>query len=364
MLRKSSCALKFATAAKREKLQGLFEEYARYANVLLDSLWEKRKLYRKHKYLGKAELDAQATWLSARMKQAVGKRVLEIMRSQTNKTGKDFKPVFKGNVLELDERFGGLQESRNSFDFWLHLQSLGERLIFDCPLKAHKHFLKFAGWQRKKSFRLRKTGDKFYADFFFEMSDLPKKNSGEVVAFDLGINKLIATSRGEIIGDRIKPLIHKLHRRKQKSKNWFQTLAEIKNYISLSVKQFDLSNVSVLVGEDLSGLTARRNGKNNKTTRKLLSFWMRSLFDLRLKNKCECNRVARALVEPSYTSQTCPKCRGIDKANRRGESFQCVQCGHAGDADFIASLNILDRYRQSIVAGACENRSNQILLIR
>jgi len=354
--------LKFATQTKRDKIEKLFAEYARYANALIDALWDKRKLYRKHKYIDKHVLDAHSTWLSARMKQAVGKRVLEIMRSQTNKDGKDFKPVFKGNTIELDERFGELQTSENSFDYWLHLQSLGG-IILDIPIKAHKHFLKFSGWQRKKSMRLRKRGDNLYADFFFEMPDLPKKIHGEVVAFDLGINKLIATSRGEVIGDKLKPLIQKLHRRKQKSKNWFQTIAEIKNYISRCVNQLDLDNVAVLVREDLTGLTAKRNGKNNKTTRKLLSFWMRSLFDLRLANKCECDRVAQAFVEPIYTSQECPKCHCIDKANRRGESFQCVQCSHAGDADLIASLNILDRYRQSIVAGACKNAGNEIPLL-
>lgn len=362
MLRKSSCALKFATQAKRDKIERLFQEHERYVNVLIDALWDKRKLYQKHKFLDKPTLDANATWLSARMKQVVGKRVLEILRSQTNKDGKDFKPVFRGNTIELDERFGALQSSENSFDHWLHLQSLGEKMIVDLPIKAHKHFLKFSGWQRKKSLRLRRVNGKFYADFFFEMPDLPKKEKGEVVAFDLGINKLIATSRGEIIGDLLKPLIKKLHHRKQKSKNWFQTIAEIKNYISASVKQFDLSNVAILVREDLTGLTAKRNGKNNQTTRKLLSFWMRSLLDLRLANKCELNRVEQVFVEPKNTSQECPKCHCIDKANRRGESFQCVQCGHAGDADLLASLNILDRYRQSIVAGACENICYKILL--
>lgn len=353
MLRKTSCALKFSTASKRAKIEKLFAEHERYVNAIIEALWEKRKLYRKHKFLDKSTLDACPTWLSARMKQAVGKSVLEILRSQTNKDGKDFKPVFKGNVIELDERFGDLQNSSNSFDYWLHLQSLGDKIILDLPIKSHKHFLKFAGWRRKKSLRLRRTNGKFYADFFFEMPDLPKKENGETIAFDLGINKLITTSHGERLGTNLKPLIQKLHRRKQKSRNWFQTISEIKNYISMSVKQFDLTNVAVLVREDLTGLTSKRNGKNNKTTRKLLSFWMRSLFDLRLANKCELDRIKQVFVDPKYTSQECPRCHRIDKANRRGESFQCMKCGHADDADFVASLNILRRYEKPIVSHAC-----------
>jgi len=365
MLRKSSCALKFATQSKRDKISELFKEHERYVNALIELLWERRNLYKNHKYLDKPVLDSISTWLSARMKQNVGKRVLEIMRSQTGKCGKDFKPIFRGNSIELDERFGDLQESSNSFDTWLHLQSLGNKIVLDIPLKRHKHFIKFSGWSRKKSIRLRRVGGKFYADFFFESPDLPKKQDGEVVAYDLGINKLMCTSRGEVIGTELKPLIKKLHRRKSNSKNWHQTVSEIKNYIGRCVNELDLSTVAVLVGENLTGLTAKRNGKNNKTTRKLLSFWMRSLFNLRLANKCELDRVKQAFVEPRNTSIECPKCHCIDKGNRRGESFQCVQCSHAGDADLnIAPLNILDRYRQSIVADAYENRCNQIPLQR
>lgn len=365
MIRRTSCALKFATESKRDKISGLFKEHERYVNALINLLWDKRKLYKNNKYIDKPILDSVPTWLSARMKQNAGKRVLEIMRSQTNKDGNDFKPVFKGNTIELDERFGDLQESGNSFDMWLHLQSLGNKIVLDFPLKRHKHFLKFSGWLRKKSIRLRRVGEKFYTDFFFESPDLPKKQDGEIVAYDLGINKLVCTSRGEVIGTGLKLLIRKLHRRKHGSNNWHQTIHEIKNYISRCVNEFDLSTIAILVGEDLTGLTAKRNGKNNKTTRKLLSFWMRSLFNLRLANKCELDRVKQVFVEPKYTSIECPLCHCIDKTNRRGESFQCVKCGHVGDADRdIAPLNILDRYRQSIVADACENRCNQIPLNR
>lgn len=353
MLRKSSCALKFATESKRNKISELFQEHEQYVNALINLLWEKRKFYENHNYLDKLILDSVPTWFSARMKQNAGKRVLEIMRSQTNKDGKDFKPIFKGNSIDFDERFSNLQESGNSFDMWLHLQSLGSKIILDIPLKRHKHFLNFANWLRKKSIRLRRVGEKFYVDFFFESPDLPKKQDGEVIAYDLGINKLVCTSRGEVIGSELKQLIRKLHCRKHNSKNWHQTIREIKNYISRCVNEFDLSNVAVLVGEDLTSLTAKRNGKNNKTTRKLLSFWMRSLFNLRLRNKCEIDRVKQVFVEPKNTSIECPKCHCIDKRNRRGENFQCVQCGHAGDADLnIAPLNILDRYRQLIVVCA------------
>jgi transposase len=49
-------------------------------------------------------------------------------------------------------------------------------------------------------------------------------------------------------------------------------------------------------------------------------------------------------INPAYTSQECPCCGHIAKGNRVGLQFQCVACGHTGDADLTASKNIGRRY--------------------
>jgi transposase len=49
-------------------------------------------------------------------------------------------------------------------------------------------------------------------------------------------------------------------------------------------------------------------------------------------------------VNPAYTSQECPRCGHIAKGNRTGLQFQCMSCGHRGDADLTASKNIRSRY--------------------
>ncbi len=47
-------------------------------------------------------------------------------------------------------------------------------------------------------------------------------------------------------------------------------------------------------------------------------------------------------VNPAYTSQTCNKCRSVDKANRKTQAiFKCRHCGHEDNADVNAALNIL-----------------------
>ena len=47
-------------------------------------------------------------------------------------------------------------------------------------------------------------------------------------------------------------------------------------------------------------------------------------------------------VAPMYTSQTCRGCGTADPANRKSQSeFKCVRCGHTGNADVNAALNIM-----------------------
>ena len=47
-------------------------------------------------------------------------------------------------------------------------------------------------------------------------------------------------------------------------------------------------------------------------------------------------------VAPMYTSQTCRGCGAVDPANRKSQSeFNCVRCGHTGNADVNAALNIM-----------------------
>lgn len=47
-------------------------------------------------------------------------------------------------------------------------------------------------------------------------------------------------------------------------------------------------------------------------------------------------------VPPRYTSQECPRCHHVSKANRPQQAlFLCVQCGYTYHADVVAAINIL-----------------------
>ena len=49
-------------------------------------------------------------------------------------------------------------------------------------------------------------------------------------------------------------------------------------------------------------------------------------------------------INPAYTSQECSCCGHTEKDNRKTQSeFECLSCGYKANADYNASLNILQR---------------------
>ena len=64
------------------------------------------------------------------------------------------------------------------------------------------------------------------------------------------------------------------------------------------------------------------------------------------------------VVDPRYTSQTCPKCGTVRKANRdkRLHEYHCSNCGYRSNDDRVAAMNIQRLGYQSLV----ESQSDKV----
>jgi putative transposase len=90
-------------------------------------------------------------------------------------------------------------------------------------------------------------------------------------------------------------------------------------------------------------LDCRGKAKNKDISRRV-SYWHRSTLKDRFEFKASAAGCCRKQVNPAYTSQTCPPCGYLEKANRQGDVFQCLKCEHRGHADQIAAQNLKSRY--------------------
>ncbi len=387
MIRRSTHTLKFATFSKKQNLKDFFEEYTRLVNTFIELYWDAHSLPQKANsviytqiaswMMGKArkcavnqamriikstrKKDRQKTYKAYQRAYAKAKKknrdifgILSSKWSQWSK-GKTFRhrisiPRFSGNTIDLNSDLVTMKEANKakSFDVWLRLGSIfGNRSSLILPVKHHRRSRKFEknGWEQRKSITLRRDScNQYYVDIYWHKeAEQPDKN-GKVVGVDVGIQKLATCSNGEQLGKDIRSKLDKLNRRKQGSKNWHKTCKEIKDYIGYAVNRFPWNDVDVVVMENISNITHNTKGKLNKTVRKLLGNWNIELIYRRMRDKAEESRTFLAYVEPSYSSVECSSCRTIDKKSRNGEEFKCTNCGSIKDADYNASLNILQRF--------------------
>ena len=373
MIRSSLLTLQFSTNKKLNTLNTVFDEYARVVNLYVDE-------YAQTRILPKFTTLKIETWLSARLQQCAGKQALEVVRSTRKK---DFeliqrrykkvykyfvnknrqlkflskkmselninykiKPYFNGKTINLDNRFWMISFFTNSFDFWLILGSIGNKIKLCLPLKNHKHNKKFINWKRLSSCRLLRDGGKFNIELIYEKETPVIHKEKKELAIDAGINSLLSCSDGKQIGLELKQLITELNNKQQKSHSYDKKIHQIHNYIRWCVNQLDFSSLSDLILEKLKYIQIKTKGKVNKATRNLLKNWNLGLLHLAIEQKCEENCVSLHYVNPKYTSRTCPVCGHIDKRNREGTVFKCVNCGFEDNADLNAAKNILQRFRQ------------------
>ncbi|MBU0705539.1 MAG: transposase [Chloroflexi bacterium] len=97
---------------------------------------------------------------------------------------------------------------------------------------------------------------------------------------------------------------------------------------------------SLLVHENLRGL---RGKFKSKRLSRIVNTWMRGLIKDRLAFKASAGGSRREQVNPSYSSQMCPRCGFVHHKNRQGDRFQCLFCGRGGDSDAVAAWNLLER---------------------
>lgn len=260
------------------------------------------------------------------------------------------KPEIKDIGIILDERFLDEQKG-NSFDLFLKIftpyfyENKRRAITTNVPIKLTKLDNRYKTWNKRKSMLLKKINGNFYIDFIYEKDLVERKQEGITIGIDFGIKKLLATSRGEFIGTEIEEICNEITNCKRGSKHYQSLLRKRNQYIDKTIKSLNIKNVNKIIIEDLKDL--KRNGKKReKSTRKFRNKFQYCSVVRTVNNiekLCMEQGIELVKVSPSYTSQTCSRCKSIDKSSRQGEKYHCTTCGYEIDADLNGALNILQR---------------------
>ena len=207
----------------------------------------------------------------------------------------------------------------------------------------------------------------------------PIEESLSVVGIDVGINKLVAISDGSFV-ENIHPATNprtvrrlamrqRAASRKQKGsqnkRKAYDRIGKLQHKIAKAREGYLWQAASLIVKtadtiarEDLNicNMVKRaklsrdgnggylKNGATAKTrlNKQILDAGWGTLFQMIAWIATKAGKPVIA-VNPKYSSQECPKCHYIDKFNRDGEKFLCVECGYTEHADTKASITIVKR---------------------
>jgi transposase len=252
---------------------------------------------------------------------------------------KTSKPKIENVCPELDERFVKIDlDNSTSFDGWISLTSLGEKLKLELPFKKTEHFNKiFSNGIMKKGIRI--SNNK--VTFNFLMNKPILKTEGITLGIDIGIKDVVSLSNGSekyfkknIHNHTLESIQNKLSRKTKGSKSFKKAQKHRNNHIKWLLNQINFDNVKVLRLENIKYLR-----KGTKTSR-YMSHWVYPLIKNKLEDLALWSGVQTVKISPTYTSQRCSKCGWTRKKNRKGKKFVCSACGFACDADHNASVNI------------------------
>ena len=283
----------------------------------------------------------------------------------------------KKKIIDYNKKFGS---KINSF---VSLSGFGRKSL-DIPVKFNKD------WHGKMTEYEKKTNDYEYLVSFDEKHKQVKvylcrdgerylpdvTEDSEVVGIDVNIkHNLFCLSDGttydydrKLVNDYCKLATYldsvkeKEGKDYQPGKRYQFKLDKLREKIRKSEQQLisdickDLQakGITHVVMEDLDGSFGKNYAKDK--TNEDINF-NRIVNFLRISSlKDEFEHIARnygigfSTVQSYYTSKMCPICGCIEDENRPSqEEFCCIECGHSGNADFNAAINIRNRVVEAVL---------------
>ena len=141
--------------------------------------------------------------------------------------------------------------------------------------------------------------------------------------------------------NRLEQMIEMAEAPYRKKRHYYQQLEhEIRTDVNQYISSIDRNTLTVIELLDIKEFNKSRklNGE--------LSVFARGKLQKTLMDTLSWRGFSYKEVPADYTSQICPECHYLHKANRSTEDskkFKCLCCGYQDDADHVGALNIRER---------------------
>jgi transposase len=225
----------------------------------------------------------------------------------------------------------------NEFDGFLRLTSVTKNKMNICiPINMTRHSNKF------------KNSGKMMSSFLVSSKkvdirwDIPTtlRTTGSIVGADQGLLDVLTlsdkqvTTKTDIHGHTQKSILEKVCRKKKGSNAFRRAKQHQINFVNWSINQLNMDNIKQVNLEDIWNINYKKNSSS------MLKHWQNTIIRDKLMSVCELLGVRVIKQISTYRSQRCSGCGQVRKANRKGKTYTCHNCGLEIDADYNASINL------------------------
>lgn len=195
-------------------------------------------------------------------------------------------------------------------------------------------------------------------------ADVPERDADDWLGVDCGVVNIAADSDGAVYsggainglrrrnyhlrrklqktGTRSAKRLLKMRRRKEQ-----RQANDINHCIAKRIVRVAERTQRGIVFENLKHIRSRIRA--TRPQRRTLHSWSFGQLQAHTAYKAHRAGVPVLYVDPAYSSQTCPSCGYVARANRPKQSvFKCGQCGLVGLPDYFAALILRDRGRAAV----------------
>jgi len=243
---------------------------------------------------------------------------------------------------------------------WIKISTLVSRKVIWLPL-AGNPYVKSAS-DVSKGVHARKDKRERWRFEVVERAEwaVPEPKEGAPrIGVDVGLNVVAATSDGRTFGAGLKPKFDRLYervrnlranRQRQGFKENSKRLDRLESKLTGMVKTITGEVANKLVHDAPDGTVFVIEDLDLRGCRGQKRFAYRALAHS-LETKAPTIK-----VNPAYTSQWCPSCGYVSRANRRGTEFVCRSCGRRSHADVVGGINLLRRSQDEQIGLADHHR--------
>jgi IS605 OrfB family transposase len=349
---------------KYEELEYTTKLFNKICQEIIDYGWENKTWNKNKLHTGTYKmLREKYPKFSSAMLQTARDQASEIVKRTLKSKKKLSKPIKK--------EYSGIRYDKRCLSIIFDKSIVSINTTFGrikLPFKLANYYEKYKDWIYTNAQLIRRKDKNYYINIQM-YQDLPKKSKEcKVLGIDLGIKKIAVTSNNifykskhlKNIKGKYQKLKRDLQRKGTKSaKRKLKKISGKENRFVRDVnhcisKKIVNTDYTVFALENLKNIRKNTKAYNKKLTY-MIGNWSFAQLQSFVQYKAE--RIGKNIVyiNPHYTSQQCSKCGCIEKKNRNGNIFKCVECGFELDADLNASRNIARIGRTDFLQGSVNN---------